>query len=61
MLGNNNIHALQFSRQNNTKIDRIADYVMRKKLTDFRKGQFRKIISNDEMVFNGPGVNVPMI
>jgi aminopeptidase-like protein len=61
MLGNNNIHALQLTRQGNTRLDRIGRYVMKQKLTNFREGSFRKIIGNDEMVFNGPGVNVPMI
>lgn len=61
MLGNNNIHALQLSRQGNTRLDRIARYAIKQKLTNFREGPFRKIVGNDEMVFNGPGVNVPMI
>lgn len=61
MLGNDNIHALQLSLQENTGIDRVARYIMKQKLTKFREGPFRKIIGNDEMVFNGPGVNVPMI
>jgi len=61
MLGNNNIHALQFSKQHNTRLDGIARYVMRRKLSKFREGAFRKIIANDEMVFNGPGVDIPMI
>jgi len=61
MLGNNNIHALQLSRQSNTRLDKIARYVMRRKLNDFREGPFRRIVGNDEMVFNGPGINVPMI
>jgi aminopeptidase-like protein len=61
MLGNNNIHALQLSRQGNTRLDKIARYVMKRKLNDFREGPFRRIVGNDEMVFNGPGINVPMI
>jgi len=61
MLGNNNIHALQLSRQGNTRLDNIARYVIKRKLNNFREGPFRKIVGNDEMVFNGPGVNVPMI
>jgi len=61
MLGNDNIHALQLTRQGNTRLDRLARYVMRRNLSDFREGAFRKVISNDEMVFNGPGVDVPMI
>ncbi len=61
MLGNNNIHALQLTWQGNTRLDRIARYVFKKRLTAFREGEFRKVIKNDEMVFNGPGVSVPMI
>jgi len=61
MLGNENSLALQFSRQGNTRIDRIAKFVIKKKTQNHREGAFRKIVANDEMVFNGPGVNVPMI
>jgi len=61
MLGNDNIHALQLTRQGNTRLDRIARYVMKQKLSKFREGPFRKVIANDEMVFNGPGINIPMI
>ena len=61
MLGTSTTHALQLSRQGNTRIDRIARYVMKRKLDKFREGPFRKVVGNDEMVFNGPGVNIPMI
>lgn len=61
MLGNKNIHALQLSRQGNTRLDNIARYVLEKEPETFREGKFRQIICNDEMVFNGPGVNIPMI
>jgi len=61
MLGNHNIHALQLTRQGNTRLDKIARYAMKRKLTNFREGPFRKVVGNDEMVFNGPGVNIPMI
>jgi aminopeptidase-like protein len=61
MLGNDNTHALQLTRQGNTKLDRMARYIMKRNLKDFREGPFRKIVANDEMVFNGPGVDIPMI
>ena len=61
MPGNDNIHALQLTRQGNTRLDRLARYVMKRNLSDFREGAFRQVVGNDEMVFNGPGVNVPMI
>lgn len=60
MLGNNNLLALQLSRQGDTMVDRVARYVLKKNCL-FREDKFRKVISNDEMVFNGPGVNIPMI
>jgi len=61
MLGNENTLALQLSRQGDSKIDRVARYTMKKNLNIFREGPFRSIVRNDEMVFNGPGVNIPMI
>jgi len=61
MLGNDNVHALQLSNQGNTRLDRIARYVIKRKLKNFNEGAFRTIVANDEMVFNGPGVNIPMI
>jgi len=61
MPGNDNIHALQLTRQGNTRLDRLARYMMKKNLSDFREGAFRQVVGNDEMVFNGPGVDVPMI
>ncbi len=61
MLGNDNSHALQLTRQGDTRLDRVARYIMRRKLADFREGAFREIVRNDEMAFNGPGVDVPMI
>lgn len=61
MLGNENIHALQLSRQGDTRLDRIARHIFQNEEESFREGKFREIICNDEMVFNGPGVNIPMI
>lgn len=61
MLGNENTLALQKTRQGNTRLDKITRYVMKNKLKESREGEFHKIVVNDEMVFNGPGVNIPMI
>ncbi len=61
MLGNDNNHALQLSRQGNTRLDRISRYTMKNNLNNFREGAFREIAGNDEIVFNGPGVDVPMV
>ena len=61
MTGNQNIIALQRSRQDNHLMDRIARYVLKRRNAQFREGAFREIIGNDEMVINGPGVNIPCI
>ncbi len=61
MLGNNNTFALQHSYPGTSRIDRVARYVISRRHETFREGQFRRIIGNDEMVFNGPGVGIPMI
>ncbi|MFH0875123.1 MAG: DUF4910 domain-containing protein [archaeon] len=61
MLGNENSLVLQRTRQDNTKLDRIARYVLKKRSHESREGGFRKIVGNDEMVFNGPGIDIPTI
>jgi len=61
MLGNNNVHCLQLTRQGDTRLDKITKYVMKRKLKNFKESPFRTIVANDEIVFNGPGVNIPMI
>ncbi len=61
MLGNDNEFALQFSRQENTLIDMAATNILKQKITKFSQGRFREVIANDEMVFNGPGLDIPMI
>jgi aminopeptidase-like protein len=61
MLGNDNEHTLQFSRQDNEQIDRIAKSVMITKLHRFNTVPYLKRATNDEKVINGPGVDVPMV
>lgn len=61
MLGNDNEFALQFSRQSNTILDKIAKNILKSKYPNFSQGEFREVIANDEMVFNGPGLDIPMI
>lgn len=61
MLGNSNNQALQLTRQGNTRLDRICRYVLKRNSHGFREGAFCRIIRNDEIVFNGPGINVPMV
>ena len=61
MLGNENRLALQRSFEGDTKIDRVAEYVLKKDQDDFKVDDFRKIICNDEIIFESPGYEIPMI
>jgi aminopeptidase-like protein len=61
MTGNDNILALQHSRQDTHRLDRIGQYVLKKQGQEFREGVFGDVIANDERVLNGPGVNVPCL
>jgi len=61
MTGNRNSLILQRSRQDGHLIDRIARDVLQRRGRAFREGAFRDVIVNDELVINGPGVNVPCI
>jgi aminopeptidase-like protein len=61
ILGNDNEHTLQFSRQGNEQIDQIAKHIMSTKLSKFKIVAYLKGATNDEKVINGPGINVPTI
>ncbi len=61
MTGNDNSLVLQRTRQDDHRLDRIARNVLAKREPAFREGAFREVIGNDEMVINGPGVDVPCI
>jgi aminopeptidase-like protein len=61
MTGNDNTIALQHTRQDTHMLDRIGQYVLKKRDGEFREGTFADIIANDERVLNGPGVNVPCL
>lgn len=62
MTGNDNSLVLQRTRQDDSPLDRIARGVLtRRRGEDFREGAFREVIVNDELVINGPGVDVPCV
>ena len=58
MTGNDNTIALQHTRQHDAMLDRVGQFVLRRRGAEFREGKFAEIIANDERVLNGPGVNV---
>ncbi len=61
MTGNDNTIALQHTRQHNAALDKVGQYVLKKRGKEFREGTFADVIANDERVLNGPGINVPCI
>lgn len=61
MTGNDNSLVLQRTRQDDHPLDRIARAELAKREPEPREGAFREVVGNDEMVINGPGVNVPCI
>lgn len=42
-------------------MDRVSEYVLKRACKTHRTGAFREVISNDELVMNGPGVNAPTV
>jgi aminopeptidase-like protein len=61
MTGNDNGLALQRSRQDDHTLDRIARAALARRGLPVREGAFREVVGNDEIVINGPGVDVPCI
>jgi aminopeptidase-like protein len=52
---------LQHSYEREARIDHVASHVLSRHQPDLQEGDFRTIIGNDELVFDGPGVRIPMI
>jgi aminopeptidase-like protein len=61
MTGNDMGLALQRTRQDDHVLDRIARAVLAARCESVREGAFREVIGNDELVINGPGVDVPCV
>jgi aminopeptidase-like protein len=61
MTGNRNTLALQRSLQDDHLLDSVSRQVMQRTVSEFREDAFRKVVVNDELVINGPGVGVPCV
>ena len=61
MLGVDNPLWLQHSKQGNSLIDKVAKYTLKQVAPTFKEGEYLKVISNDEKVFNSQGVEIPTI
>ncbi len=53
--------ALQESFIGTSRIDRIAHHVLSHKSQGYRSAPFRKIVGNDETVWEAPGIEIPFI
>jgi aminopeptidase-like protein len=62
MIGTPGPHALQLSRQETTLLDRIADYVLRRRVGDaYHSGRYTTVLRNDERISNGINLDIPSI
>jgi aminopeptidase-like protein len=61
MLGNKNHIKLQKSKQGNTFIDELMGLALEKSGKPYGVGPFRKVICNDEININGPGIDIPCV
>ena len=61
MLGTPHPHALQRSNTPGSRMDAVCRRVVREADPAMWEGAFMRVILNDERMFNGPGVNVPML
>ncbi len=61
MLGNKNHLKMQRSRQGNTFVDELMELAMEETGKPYGVGSFRKVICNDEININGPGIDIPCV
>lgn len=61
MLGNDNRLLLQRTFEEDTKIDKIAERVLTTCSGEYEIDGFRAQIGNDELIFESPGYEIPMI
>lgn len=61
MLGNENRFALQESFTGESLIDKVAHHYLKNHFPDYYSAKFRKIVGNDETVWEGPGFEIPCI
>ena len=60
-VGNNNNLKLQHSSDKNSQIDLVGLEELKKLNLDYKKGGFREIYGNDEIVFDSPGYRIKTI
>ncbi|MBI4679323.1 MAG: DUF4910 domain-containing protein [Elusimicrobia bacterium] len=60
-LGNKNHLKLQRSKNGARQIDRLAEHALAKTVPVYGTGAFRKVVCNDEINFDGPGIDIPTV
>lgn len=61
MLGNDNRLLLQRTFDGNSKLDAVAERVLKTSISDFNVDGFRSQIGNDELILESPGYEIPTI
>ncbi len=61
MLGNKNRLALQESFTGDTLIDKAGHHFLKHRFPEYHSDEFRKIVGNDETVWEAPGYEIPCI
>ncbi len=60
-LSNHEPMTLQKSVQSNTQIDKLFQNIFRNHLKNSKIGNFKEMIGNDELFYNGTNINIPTI
>src|SRR3569832_2029555 len=61
MLGHQNRFALQKSFTGESLIDKAAKVHLARHFSDFHEADFRKVVGNDETVWEAPGFEIPFV
>jgi len=61
MPGNDNRILLQRTFEGDTRLDRIAEYALEECTSSGEVAPFRDAIGNDELIFEGPGFEIPTV
>jgi aminopeptidase-like protein len=61
MLTNKGRMSIQQSKRGNTRLDRLAELAVQEHEPAYGVGPFRQVICNDEINFDGPGIDIPTV
>lgn len=60
-LSNHELMTLQKSVESNTDIDKIFENIFKYHLKNYKIGNFKEMIGNDEIFYNGTNINIPTL